>query len=87
MNKRTIGINKNYVKKLVITEIDKLFLEIGKMSDEIERLNSDKRRLEKSKSELANAYAREIGVIVTKREFKKLNESKNKSQERRKNEK
>lgn len=76
MNKLVIEINRNNTKKEINKLIDKLYDEIKKLSVKQEEKEKIIKSIQKSKLNLAKAYSREIGVILTQKEFDRTLEGK-----------
>ena len=71
MNNKLVNLNKEYVIKEVTKKLELFANEIIKKNDEIRQLEDTIKRIEKERSKLAYAYAKKLGIILTKKQWEK----------------
>lgn len=69
MNRLLIELNREYTKSEINKHVDSLYDDIKKMSEENYKLKKTNASIQKEKNKLAYAYARKIGVILTRKEY------------------
>jgi len=71
MNNKLVNLNKEYVIKEVTKKLELFANEIINKNDEIRQLENTIKRIEKERSKLAYAYAKKLGIILTKKQWEK----------------
>ncbi len=71
MHRLIIEINREYTKNEINKKIDELYNVIKKLSLENDNLKKSNESIQKEKAKFARAYAREIGLILTQKEYNK----------------
>jgi hypothetical protein len=71
MDNTIVNLNKEYLIKEVTKKLEIFANEIIKKNDEIIQLKDSIRRIEKNRASLANAYAKKLGIILTKKQWEK----------------
>lgn len=67
-----IELNKDYIKNKIGKEIDKLCEELKKCYTTIDKLNLNLEKANKERVKFIRAYCEKIGVIISQKEFNKL---------------
>ena len=72
MNEKRLESDREYVKNVVNTLIDGFFNDLKKVNNNLQEKEKLITKLEYGKTLLARAYAIKLGVLITKKHWKKL---------------
>ena len=87
MNNQLLESDREYVKLKVCLHIDRFFDDFKKVNEELFEQKRYIGKLEYSKRILARAYAVKLGILVTKKQFRKMMKENQKQGEEDKEEK
>lgn len=78
MNNLIVNINKSHALHKVEDTLNNFCNAIYKKNDEIEELKEKLKKSEKERVKLARAYAKKLGVLMTKKKYKKIQQNRHK---------
>ena len=79
MNNQVIEINKEHMLSQIRKMITPFCNALIEKNNQIEELQQQVKHIDKSRVGLARAYAKELGVLVTKRKWEKVSQNSTKT--------
>jgi len=72
MNKMKLSSDRQYIKNKICKYVDLFFDDLSSLNDKVLEQHNIIKNIEFEKTKLARAYAIKLGIVITRKKFKKL---------------